>query len=237
MKKTVAFLLAAVLIALPALQVSGQDKDTVQPLKKQYSALGLWGIGLKGTTDGVGFEVIKGFGSRLNIRLGYSFLKIPFTYPIAMEGLSVTATANLKFGGANLFLDFYPVRNVIHLTAGVMQNGMKHSVSVTPTSEYPYGDIMVPASEVGTVEAVITPKLKFSPYVALGFGNTLSREHRVSFNFEMGALYHGAPQLDLIGTKMLSPMASENNEQVIMTAIAQYQWYPMISMQLSFRII
>ncbi|MFH0760884.1 MAG: hypothetical protein V2A67_05225 [Bacteroidota bacterium] len=237
MKKSLSLLIAIVLLAAIGIKGFSQEDDTTATTKKQYPVAGLWGIGVKATTDGFGIEVVKGFGARLNIRLGYSFMKIPFSYPLEMEGLSATVEANLKFGGANLFLDFYPVKNSFHLTAGVMQNGMKHTVSLTPTSEFPYGDIMVPASELGIVEAVITPKLKFSPYVAVGFGNTLSREHRVSLNFELGALYHGAPQLDLVGTNMLSPMASENNEQVIMDAIAQYQWYPMMSLQLTFRII
>jgi hypothetical protein len=194
-------------------------------------------MGVKATTDGVGIEVVKGFGTRLNVRLGYSFLTVPISYSLDFQGISATTKARLKFGGVKLFLDFYPVKNAIHLTAGVMQNGMKHSLEVIPTSDYPYGDIMIPASDLGSLEAVVTPKVKISPYVGLGFGNTLSREHRVSFNFELGVLYHGAPQLDLVGTKMLSPMASENNEQIIMNAIAQYQWYPLMSFQLTFRII
>jgi len=237
MKKSLSFLLITVLLAGIGMKGFNQEADTTVTTKKQYPVAGLWGIGVKATTDGFGIEVVKGFGARLNVRLGYSFMKIPFSYPLEMEGFSATAEANLKFGGANLFLDFYPVKNSLHLTAGVVQNGMQHTISLIPTSDYPYGDITVPASELGMVEAIITPKLKFSPYVGLGFGNTLSREHRVSLNFELGALYHGAPQLDLVGTNMLSPMASENNEQVIMDAIAQYKWYPMMSLQMTFRII
>lgn len=237
MKKSLLWILIAALLAAAGIKGYSQESDPTPKEKKQYPVAGLWGVGIKATTDGFGVEVVKGFGARLNVRLGYSFMKIPFSYPLEMEGFSATAEANLTFGGANLFLDFYPVKNVIHLTAGVIQNNMKHTVSLTPTSEYPYGDIMIPASELGMVEAIITPELKFSPYLALGFGNTLSREHRVSFDFELGALYHGAPQLDLVGTNMLSPMASENNEQVIMDAIAQYSWYPMMSIQLTFRII
>jgi len=236
MKRVLISLFLASVMLIPSLNSNGQDSIT-KPAESQYPAWGLWGIGLKGSTDGLGVEVVKGFGTRLNIRLGYSYLKVPFTYPVTMELFSVDAQASLRFGGANLFLDFYPVKNVIHLTAGVMQNSMKHQVSIIPTSEYPYGDIMIPADELGSVEAILTPGLPFSPYLALGFGNTLSRQHRVSFNFEMGALYYGAPQLDLVGTKMLAPLASETNEQVIMQAIAQYKWYPMVTMQLTFRII
>lgn len=235
MKKSLPLFILISLLILPLNGILCQDAGS-EPANKS-GMKDLWGIGLKATTDGAGLEVVKGFGKRLNVRLGYSFLSIPISKDFNMEDISATAKARLKFGGANLFLDYYPVRNVIHLTAGVMQNAMRHSLVVTPTSDFPYGDIMIPASELGTFEGEVTPQLKVSPYLALGFGNTLSREHRISFNFEIGALYHGAPQLSLSGTKMLSPMASENNQQVIMKAIAQYKWYPMISFQLTYRII
>lgn len=236
MKQCRSLCMITVLLAV-GIKAYGQESDTTLTAEKHYPVAGLWGVGVKATTDGLGIEVVKGFGARLNVRLGYSWLQVPFTIPIEQQGIAVTADVKMKFGGANLFLDFYPVKNAIHLTAGVMQNGMRHSLMVIPLFDYAYGDIMVPASELGSLEAIVTPKLKFSPYVGLGFGNTLSREHRVSINFELGALYHGAPQLDLVGTNMLSPMASENNKQVIMDAIAQYQWYPMMSFQLTFRII
>jgi len=113
---------------------------------------------------------------------------------------------------------------------------MSHAVEITSLSSYPYGDITVPPSEVGSLSATLTPGLKFSPYLALGVGNTLSRAHRVSFNFEMGAMYHGAPQLGLEGQGIIGPIASEHNQQVLMTAIEQYKWFPMASIQLSFRI-
>ncbi|MFA6128563.1 MAG: hypothetical protein WC699_14790 [Bacteroidales bacterium] len=236
MKKVISLTLILGLLVLPWNHLCGQDSDSV-PQAKHYSPLGLWGLGLKATTDGFGVELVKGFGQRLNIRIGYSTLAIPFSQEIPLDGFSARADAKFKFGGANLLIDFYAVKNVIHITGGVLQNAMKHSVTITPTSDYQFGDILVPAADLGSLEATVTPEYKFSPYVALGFGNTLSRQHRVSFNFELGALYHGAPQVNLSGTNMLGPMASPNNAQVLMTAIGQYKWYPMISMQLSFRII
>ena len=236
MKKPKLLLIGLCLLALPFSTLSGQSPDSVSQ-KTVYGPLDLWGIGIKASTDGFGFEAVKGFGERLNIRLGYSTMNIPISQSIPMEGFSATVEANLKFGGANLYVDFYPVKNAIHLTAGIMQNAMRHTLTIIPTSEYLYGDIVVPAADLGIVVGEVTPETKISPYLALGFGNTLSRRHRVSFNFEMGALYHGAPQLSLTGTNMLSPMASENNQQVIMDAVAQYKWYPMVSLQLTFRII
>lgn len=240
MKKVIILFMSCLLLLLLPLNLAAQNANTDAVSEEEtvtYGPMDLWGLGLKATTNGVGFELIKGFGERLNIRLGYSTLNIPYSMEMEMEGFEVGADANLGFGGANLLLDYYLVKNVIHVTVGGVYNTMQHTVGIQTLSEFPYGDIMVPADEVGSIQATLSPGLKVSPYAALGFGNTLSRKHRVSFNFELGAMYHGNPQLSLTGEGVIGPMASEHNQNVINEAIAQYQWFPMISMQLSFRII
>jgi len=235
MKKLILSIVCFCLLALPLNTLTGQEADSASAQK--FKAWELWGVGIKATTDGIGFEAVKGFGNRLNIRVGYSGLTIPYSTVVEMEGFSAQVDASLNFSGTNLFIDFYPVKNIIHLTGGLVYNNMRHSVALTPVSSYPFGDIQVPPEDLGKVEGELLPGTKFSPYAALGFGNTLSRKHRVSFNFEMGAMYHGSPQVILTGSKMLSPLASENNMTVLMDAIAQYKWYPMLSMQLTFRIL
>lgn len=196
-----------------------------------------WGIGVKATTGGIGLEVVKGLNSRTHVRFGFTRLNIPFSKELTIEGIDARAEANLEFRGNNLTVDFYPIKNLVHFSAGIVQNGMNHSVTLIPVAERAYGDITIPASELGTIKGEITPGMKFSPYMGLGFGNTLSNEHRVSFNFEMGALYHGTPKLNITGTNMFSPMASEKNIKTFRDAIAPYKWYPMVSFQLTVRLI
>jgi len=230
-------LLLAVCFGPAGLMAQNQGEAQVSGDTVQYGPLDLWGVGLKASTDGVGFELVKGFGERINLRLGYASLNVPYSQAVQQEDIDLNAAANFKFGGVSFFVDFYPVKNVIHLTGGIMYNQMVHSITITSLSEFPFGDIMVPPEDVGFVKATLTPGTRVSPYMALGFGNTLSRQHRVSVNFELGALYYGSPQLDLTGDGIVGPLASEHNESVIMASIAQYQWFPMISFQLSFRII
>jgi len=236
-KKTSIMLLLALLIAVP--RTMAQEETESSPAEEEviYGALDLWGLGVKATTDGIGFELIKGFGTRFNIRLGYSTLNIPISYDLTMEGFSLNATADLRFRGSNLFLEFYPVKNIIHLTGGLIYNNMSHSVQITPLSEFPYGDIMVPPADIGNISATLTPGLRWSPYLGIGLGNTLSRKHRVSFNLDLGAMYHGSPHLGLEGSGIIGPIASEHNATVIMDAIAPYKWFPILALQLSFRII
>ena len=243
MKNKFALALMALFLFPLVLRAQEQVEDTPATEEVRYGPLQLWGVGIKAGTDGVGFELVKGFGTRLNIRIGYQALNIPISYPVPADMLpdmgdfSILAEADLQFGGTNLFVDFYPVKNVIHLTGGVMMNAMQHTVSIRSTSEFPYGDIMVPAEDIGVFSLQLTPGNKFSPYLGLGFGNTLSRKHRISFNFELGALYYGSPQVTLSGDGIIGPIASEHNQSVLSEALAPYPWYPMINFQLTFRLL
>jgi len=76
-----------------------QDELT-NPVEEEeivYSPMELWGLGIKASTDGFGFELIKGFGQNLNIRLGYSTMTIPFSYDLNLEDLGLNATAEFRF--------------------------------------------------------------------------------------------------------------------------------------------
>ena len=96
MKQLKYTLLCLGMLALLPGPLSGQDPESA-PEQKKYGPLDLWGIGVKATTDGIGIEAVKGFGQRLNIRLGYAMLSVPITQEISMEGMAVKADANLKF--------------------------------------------------------------------------------------------------------------------------------------------
>ncbi len=238
MKKLITLILALVFL-FPVLTIC-QDVPTSEeeiPEKADWSLLSQWGVGVKAGLGGVGFEVVKGFGDRLNLRFGYTTLTVPYSLEQSFEGFDLLAEAEVKLGGASVLIDFYPVKNAIHLTAGLMQNATLISVGVSPKSGFPYGDLTIPPEDVGRIDAELSLGMPYSPYVGLGFGNTLSRDHRVSFNFELGALYHGAPQLNLSGEGIIGPMANEHNQTVLADAIAQYAWFPSLSLQLTFRIL
>ncbi len=228
-------LLTVFFFSLPSM---AQEEQAIEPENKaDWSIASQWGVGAKAGLNGLGFEIVKGFGDRLNLRVGYSGLTIPYSLEQTFEGFDLLAKANVKLGGASLLIDFYPVKNIIHLTAGVLQNNTLKTVGVSPQSGFPYGDLTIPAEDVGRIDANISLGMPYSPYFGLGFGNTLSREKVVSFNFELGALYHGGPAIDLSGDGIIGPMASEHNETVLSDAVAQYTWFPSLSLQLTFKII
>ena len=194
-----------------------------------------WGFGIKASTNGIGFEVIKGFGDKVNLRIGTSSLSIPYDQVITVQGFDLLASANLNFGGINGFLDYQINRNV-HITGGLIKNNMDHTVRITSAGDLPMGTIEVPAEEVGYVLADIRPQNSISPYVGIGFGRSLAVNSNFSFIFEIGGIYHGEPQLVLTGDGIIGPIASEENTKIIMEALAPYKWFPLVTLQLGFRL-
>jgi len=194
-----------------------------------------WGFGLKASTNGVGFEIIKGLGEKVNLRIGSSTLTIPYETIYTVQGFDLLASANLGFGGINGFIDLHATP-WLHLTAGAVKNNMYHTVRITSAEALPLGTVEVPIEEVGFVLAELTPQNEFSPYVGLGFGTVMPRKSNFSFNFEIGGIYHGEPQLALSGEGIIGPIASEENREIIMAALAPYKWYPLVTLQFTFRL-
>ena len=236
--KTRMIFFSLIMICLP-LQSYSQDeaaKKTVEEVKA-YGPMDLWGVGLKAGLNGVGLEIVKGFGDRLNLRLGYTTLTIPYSLEPGIQGYDLKADANIRLGGASFLADYYLVKNGIQNTAGKLQNNTRISFALSSLSDMPFGDLMIPTADVGTLDAELTLGMPVSPYLGLGFGNTLSRKHRLSFNFELGALYHGGAKLALDGVGVVGPLGSEYNETTITDAIKQYSWLPALNFQLTYRIL
>lgn len=227
-----------VVLALTFTEGFGQHQTT-PPQTENKTNIGmdsLWGIGAKAGLNGVGLELVKTSGNRLNIRLGYSALTFPFSTIQNLDGYNLQADVKVSLRSANFLVDYYPVRNIIHLTGGIIINKTRVGVIVKSLSNLPYGDIIIPAEDMGTISGQISPGNALSPYLAIGVGNILSRKHRLSFNFELGTFYQGSPSIELSGKGVIGPIASEDNEIVINNAIAQYSWFPMLNFQLNYRI-
>ena len=196
----------------------------------------LWGVGIKAGLNGVGLEIVKGFGDRVNVRLGYSGLTIPYSTTQNFEDYNLEIDAKVFLRGANLLADYYFKKNIFHITGGLILNKTLIDVNVKSLSNFLYGDISVPVEDVGTLTCQLGPGNQLSPYVGIGVGNTLSRKHRLSFSFELGTFYQGSPLIKLSGDGVIGPIAGEKNTTLINQAIAQYTWFPMLNFQLTYRI-
>jgi len=205
------------------------DSSTYHPLKE------LWGIGLKASTNGFGAEVIKGFGKKQDVRFGFTKMNLLYSQTLSHDGYAFKANADLHFGGIHLLYDYHFFKGIF-ITAGAVVNKMKHNISVSMAESILIGDLVIPPGSIGTINAILEPGITFSPYLALGFGKSLSRNKKFSISGELGTLYHGNPNFIMNGDGMIKPIAGEYNTSLLQEAIKPYKWFPILSFQISYRI-
>ncbi|MCF8236202.1 MAG: hypothetical protein K9G67_14605 [Bacteroidales bacterium] len=191
-----------------------------------------WAVSVKVNTFGPGLEIVKGLGNRFSARLGGNYFT--YNYESLYENINISADGDFKVGALSLLVDWY-YAEILHLTTGVFYNLSRQSISAMPTEGFQVGSIYVSPEDIGDITINLEPN-RFGPYFGLGFGRTISYDRLVSFNMELGVLYQGEPSVELEASGMIAPTANEQNEQVIEDNLSDFYLYPVITMQLSFKI-
>ncbi len=101
-------------------------------------------------------------------------------------------------------------------------------------------DITDLSVEIGDVEAMMNPDGSVSadlkvrsvkPYVGLGFGRAIPRR-RVGFRFELGALFHGTPE---VVSDNISPNSKELSD--VNKFLKDFKVYPQLNFQITVRLL
>lgn len=219
------------LLIFPISLFSQQMASTSTSSKKKYRESG-WAISAKLNTFGPGLEMVKSFGEKFSVRLGGNYFI--YNYKGVYDNINVDAEAKFKVGAVSLLFDWY-FAPVIHLTAGGFYNVSKESVSASPSNGFHVGNVYVSPERLGSISIDLEPN-RFGPYFGIGFGRAISYENIVGFNIEFGALYHGKPSVGLKADGMIAPTANPENEKIIEDNISGFFLYPVVTVQLSFRI-
>lgn len=202
-------------------------------------------IGAKAGTLGIGAELTVGLGRQVNGRVGFG----AYQYSERREASDIEydAEANLRAGTA--FLDFHPGGRGFRLTAGAVWNGTTvEGSSLAPASGfYEIGGVNVPVSLLGTLdaEADFDP---IAPYAGLGWGNAVGTNQKVGFSFDVGAVFPGEADIELI--PVLSPdspivnnpaaraaleILLDREERELEAEAADYDVYPVVSLGVTYR--
>ncbi len=229
MKQLCLPLLLSLLIC--SLSIHAQEDTESTPVNKSRSG---FGIALKVSTFGPGLELIKSFNAPINLRLGGSYF--PQKFDAKLNDVWPVNTHNdVRLGSVYLIADWQFISDM-HLTAGVLYNMIWYSVQAHPTTELHMGEAVVSPETLGSVTYAFEPN-PICPYLGIGYGNSISRSKVLSMALDLGVVYHGSPKASLEATGMVSPTASEEQRQILEENVKELKFYPMISLQLSFRIL
>jgi hypothetical protein len=187
---------------------------------------------IKVGSRGFGAEVIRSFGEDFNVRAGLAFFSISVDGGGGTEDYEYTAEANLS--SISAIADYFPFSGGFRLSGGVLVNLNKATTILTPTKTYTIGKDVYTPEKLGTLDATIEFN-PISPYLGIGFGNPTSGDAGFSVTFDMGAMYHGAPSVDLSAKGLLEPSASPDQEELIENNLDWFKWYPNISLGLNYK--
>lgn len=199
------------------------------------------GMGIRAGTMGFGLDFDVGLTEKLNLRLGYNH----FSYDDTIEDTDVNYDSEIKISSFSALLDWH-VAGGFRLSAGAVGSGPKIEVVGTPAGNntYEIGNGTYTASQVGSLRGEVKIGSSVAPYIGLGWGNVVSEKHRVTFLFDIGAIYGGEPDVGLTATcgTGISPticnqlQADVQREiQELKDDVSTVEWYPVIQLGIGIR--
>ena len=194
-----------------------------------------WAAGIKAGSTGPGFEVVKSVNSNWNARLGFSYLPFSFNRTLEVTNMGLAVSAKNRLGGINFQGDFF-FRPWFYFTGGLMVNLTHSDIGISLTDTIHFGEISITPEEVGTLTAGVSPAWTVAPLLGIGFGNSFPGKSRFGYHIELGAVYLGGPRVRLDASGMILPTASLLNEVALESAFKGYQFFPVVSAQVSYRI-
>jgi hypothetical protein len=201
-------------------------------------------ISLNVGTLGVGLEANSSLTPYLAGRIGID--AFAYTHEYDYEGTTGTTTGSddpytvalkAKAGmfNAHALLDIFPFPNYFpaYLSAGVYV-GTSDIIKVTGSPEagrlIEIGDITIDPTGAGRVKAAVRTNV-FKPYVGLGIGRTVPHS-RLGFRCELGALFHGSPQVKVLEGADAGPAGGSNDFN---NFLKDLNVYPVLKLQLIYR--
>jgi hypothetical protein len=198
------------------------------------------GLGIKAGTLGVGIDITKSLLPQLNTRVGFNALLFDYNG----DSNDIDYDVDVELGTINLFLDYYPIKtSKFRLTGGILYN--RNDISATGKAKngtFNINDVIYSASDISSLGADIDLN-QFAPYLGLGYGNTLSKDGKWFFNFDLGAMYHGSPDASLTVTSDTLSEADmktlqghvDAEERELNDDISSLAWYPVIQFSVTYK--
>lgn len=205
-------------------------------------------VSVNAGTLGVGLQVASPVNHFLSLRTGLMMFTYTYDYEydgfIKYEGfegdypIPMKAKANMVNG--LLLADFFPFnKGTFHLTGGFYV-GTPNIVDISGKADrlVEIGDIIVKP-----LDGKIVTKLEtnaFKPYIGFGFGNSVTKNSRIGFKFELGAMFHGTPKFVVTEGQEITDLDHlEISEELdkFNRFLKNFNVYPVMNFQLNFRML
>ena len=201
------------------------------------SAQGGLSAGVKLGTTGFGIEGALGLSENINVRGGYSAYDFKLDYTTDDRDPDVEFNLDSNNDAVNILVDYLPFKRGFRLTGGFIYQGPQFEGTGFPIESYtdPQSGFTIPPDQMGSVTINLEYEKKFSPYLGIGFGNSVGNQ-RITFSFDAGVIFTGEPTFR---SQSVGKMAEiiEYDEQELRDGVEEFTVLPLISFGLSFKIL
>jgi hypothetical protein len=183
-------------------------------------------LGVKGGTQGLGVELVKGISPSLNLRFDAN----GFTFDADETYEANDYKLDLKVAMFGALVDWHPFGGAFRMTAGIYSNGTELSGNTT-------GNVVV--NGTAYPGAALNADVDFgntAPYLGIGWGNAVDQNQRLTFNLSLGVAYTGSADVSLAATGVpVDPNDLRAEEQALQDDIDEYRYYPVANIGMAYR--
>lgn len=201
-------------------------------------------LSAKASTLGLGIEGTGAISPNFNGRLGFNY----FDFSIDTEKSDIDYDADIQLLSATALIDWFPSsRSEFRITGGIAYNDNKVDATARSAATLDIGGVEFPAAAVGQLEGEATFPNTISPYIGIGYGNSVKRDRRFTFSVDLGILFTGSPEVDLNATGPASSLldvplvgsalndAIEREEEDIEDDLDGLSIYPVLTLGISYQ--
>ena len=209
-------------------QGNGLDTDPSNESSNRFALTASAGL------NGFGGELVWGLGEKLNSRIGFHGGSIGLDGEFDNQDPTIGFNGDISLTSLSLILDYYPFGKVVGFSVGAYSHAQTFSLDGEALENYVIDDRSFTPGELGTMSATLEYPSSIKPYAGVVLGHPTRLNGRVKAHIQIGAMYSGAPTLDLEATGMIAPTA--DNEAKLNDALQDFPWTPVLNLGVSVRI-
>jgi hypothetical protein len=206
------------------------------------------------SSRGLGVNATTNLTSQLNGRLSLA----GFTYSMDQDLDNISYESDLTLMTVGGLVDWHPFSGGLRLSTGLFLNfnGIESKATPASSSNYTFNNVSYSGSLIDSLSADIEFNT-LAPYVGIGWGNPIQKDSNWFFHSDIGVMFTGKPSVSLSAStnsaNILTSVSNDATAAATLTseiatnvaaaqseienddALTYFQYYPVISLGLSYR--